>query len=525
MLRVNQIQLTLEEDKELLLDKCAKKLRIPKEEIVSMRIFKESIDARHHEVHFSYTVDVEVKDEKRFLKYNHVHQAPDLRYCMPKEGSIERAGDIYVAGFGPAGMYAALLLAQMGYAPHVIERGGDVDERIEKVASFWEKGILDSECNVQFGEGGAGTFSDGKLTTRSKDLRSRKVLEEFVKFGAPEEILYQAHPHIGTDVLRGIVKAMREEILRLGGTISFHSELQDVKSEQGRVTEIKYQDTWHACSALVLAIGHSARNTFAWLHEAGIAMEAKAFAVGVRVEHSQAFINEAQYKEFAQHPKLPAAEYRLTHTAKNGRGVYTFCMCPGGSVVASASEQGGIVVNGMSEHARDKENANSAVLVQVQPEDFKNEVLGGIAFQRELEQKAFALGGGNYHAPVQRIQDYLKKQPSTTLGEIQPTYQPVTTLCDLHAIFPSYINEALEEGLIAFEQKIKGFTNKDAIMTGVETRSSSPVRILRDHETLESKSIAGLYPCGEGAGYAGGIVSAAIDGLRCAEKIIEQYKK
>lgn len=525
MLRINQIQLSLDEDKELLLDKCAKKLRISKDEIITMRIFKESIDARHHEVHFSYTVDVEIADEKRFLKYNHVHQAPNLSYQMPKEGNKELQGDIYVVGFGPAGMYAALLLAQKGYAPHVIERGGDVDERIKKVANFWEEGILDTACNVQFGEGGAGTFSDGKLTTRSKDLRSRKVLEEFVKFGAPQDILYQAHPHIGTDVLRGIVKAMRKEIIRLGGTISFHCELQDIQSEQGKVTKIKYQDTWHACSALVLAIGHSARNTFTWLHEANIAMEAKAFAVGVRVEHAQSFINEAQYKEFAKHPKLPAAEYRLTHTAKNGRGVYTFCMCPGGSVVASASEDGGIVVNGMSEHARDKENANSAVLVQVHPEDFNNEVLGGIAFQRDLEQKAFVLGGGSYHAPVQRIQDYLKHEPTTSFEQVLPTYRPDVTPCDLHSIFPSYINEALTEGLLAFEQKIKGFTSKEAIMTAVETRSSSPVRILRDLETLESKSIAGLYPCGEGAGYAGGIVSAAIDGLRCAEKIIEQFKK
>lgn len=524
MLRINQIQLSLEDNKELLLDKCAKKLRIPKEEILSMRIFKESIDARHHDVHFSYTVDVEVKEEKRFLKYNHVHQAPDLAYHYPSAGEKEQKGDIYVAGFGPAGMYAALLLAQMGYAPHVIERGGDVDERIEKVEKFWSEGCLDEDCNVQFGEGGAGTFSDGKLTTRSKDLRSRKVLEEFVRFGAPEEILYQAHPHIGTDVLRGIVKNIRKEILRLGGTIDFHSELQDVKIEQGRITEIKVQDTWHPCAVLILAIGHSARSTFAWLHERNVAMEAKAFAVGVRVEHPQSLIDEAQYKEFAHHPKLPAAEYRLTHTAKNGRGVYTFCMCPGGSVVASASEKGGIVINGMSEHARDKENANSAVLVQVQPEDFSDGVLGGIAFQRELEQKAFALGGKNYHAPVQRIQDYLNQTPTTTLGSVKPTYQPDVTLCDLHTIFPSYINEALHEGLLAFEQKLKGFTMGDAIMTGVETRSSSPVRILRDNELLESQNVAGLYPCGEGAGYAGGIVSAAIDGLRCAEKIIETYR-
>lgn len=523
MLRIHQIVLSLEEDFSSFPKKIAHKLHCSTKEIISYRIFKESIDARKHDVRFSYSVDVAVKDERRFLKYKDVSIAPDETYVVPTCGNKEIKGRVIVAGFGPAGMFAALLLAQQGYQPLVIERGGDVDTRIEKVQTFWQNGTFDETSNVQFGEGGAGTFSDGKLTTRSKDLRSRKVLEEFVHFGAPEEILYEAHPHIGTDKLRGIVKAMREEIIRLGGEVHFLSQLTDIKRKNNEITDIQVNDQWYPCAALLLAIGHSARDTFSMLKDQNITMEAKAFAVGVRIEHPQTLINQVQYKEFAHHPKLKAAEYRLTYTTKKGRGVYTFCMCPGGQVVASASSVGGIVVNGMSEHARDKENANSALLVQVHPSDYGEGVLDGVKFQQTLEQKAFQMGKQNYYAPVQCVVDYLHNRPSTSIKDVSPSYLPGVTFCNLHDLFPSFMNEALMEALPALDHKLPGFAMDGAIMTGVETRSSSPIRILRDKDSLQAMDITNLYPCGEGAGYAGGIVSAAIDGLRCAEKIIETF--
>lgn len=524
MLRIHQIKLSLEEDLDCLPKKIAIKLHRNESQDFTYRIVKESIDARKGSVLFSYVVDVKIDKEETYLKFKDVSIAPETMYQMPTSGTKEMQGRVIVAGFGPAGMYAAYLLAQKGYQPLVIERGDDVETRVEKVMKFWESGELDETCNVQFGEGGAGTFSDGKLTSRSKDLRSYKVLEEFVRFGAPESILYEANPHIGTDLLRGIVKAMREEIISLGGEVCFASQLRDVKIIDNEIHEIQVNDTWIPCGALLLAIGHSARDTFEMLSKQPITMESKAFAVGVRIEHPQTLINKAQYKEFANHPKLKAAEYRLTYTSENGRGVYTFCMCPGGSVVASASQQGGIVVNGMSEHARDLENANSALLVQVSPDDFGKGILDGVKFQEALEKKAFALGKGNYHAPVQLVKDFLQNKPSTAFGEVKPTYLPGVTLCNLQELFPDFINDSLLEALPAMDRRLRGFGSGDAIMTGVETRSSSPIRILRDQESLQSVSITNLYPCGEGAGYAGGIVSAAIDGIRCAEKIIETYK-
>lgn len=525
MIRINQLTLPLDKELSFLLDKAADKLRIPKEQIQELRIVKESVDARKHDVRFRYSVDVVVPDEERFLRFNDVVLAPDMTYVYPKMGALQRKHPIIVVGFGPAGMFAALLLAQMGYCPLVLERGGDVDERVCKVEAFWKDGSLDESCNVQFGEGGAGTFSDGKLTTRSKDLRSFKVLEEFVKFGAPKEILYEAHPHIGTDLLRDIVKRMRKEIIALGGEVRFHAQMDEIQVENNKITAVKVKDAWLPCDAVVLAIGHSARDSFAMLAQKNITMEAKSFAVGVRIEHPQVLVNQAQYKEFATHPKLKAAEYRLTHTTTSGRGVYTFCMCPGGSVVASASSQGKLVINGMSEHARDKENANSAILVQVHPSDYGENILDGVKFQEALEKKAFEIGGGNYHAPAQLVKDFLSHQPSFSIGCVQPSYLPGVTLTNLHDIFPEYIQDALREGILAFDRKLKGFAMEDAIMTGVETRSSSPIRISRNTDSLASVCVDNLYPCGEGAGYAGGIVSAAIDGLRCGEKIIEQYKK
>lgn len=523
MIRIHQIYLSLAEDQTCLKEKCAKKLRIPVSDIKALRIYRESIDARKHEVRFSYTVDLEVQNEKRLYHKKDVEVTPDITYRFPHPGDEIGEGRIIIAGFGPSGMFAALLLAQMGYHPLVLERGAAIEQRIKKVEEFWAHGVLDANSNVQFGEGGAGTFSDGKLTTRSKDLRSRKVLEELVRFGAPEEILYIAHPHIGTDLLRDIVKRMREEIIRLGGEIQFLTPLCDLRMQDGVIQSVKAKDTWIPCSALILAIGHSARDTFELLLQKKVKMEQKSFAVGVRIEHPQALIDQAQYKEFANHPKLRAAEYRLTHTTKEGRGVYTFCMCPGGSVVASASEEGGIVVNGMSEHARDQENANSALLVQVHPHDVGEHLLDGIAFQRSLEQAAYQAGGANYHAPAQLLKDFMKHHASSSLGHVKPTYQPGVTLTDLHQILPSFITSALQEAIPAFDRKLHGFAMEDAVLTGVETRSSSPLRIVRDAASLTSLSIDNLYPSGEGAGYAGGIVSAAIDGLRCAEKVIERF--
>ncbi len=526
MIRLHQIITSLDQRKnlEVLKQACMERLHIKESELLEMRIYRESIDARKNPIRFSYIIDVAVKDEQRCLRWKGVERAPDLSYSMPIKGKQQGDGRIIVAGFGPAGMFAALLLAQMGYRPLVLERGAAMQERMEKVTQFWQEGILDPDANVQFGEGGAGTFSDGKLTTRSKDLRSHKVLEELVRFGAPKEILYEAHPHIGTDRLRDIVVNIRKEILRLGGEIRFHSALTDLDIHNDKISAAMTNKERIPCKALLLAVGHSARNTFDMLRERNIAMEKKSFAVGVRVEHPQALIDEAQYKEYAKHPHLRAAEYRLSYTTSKQRGVYTFCMCPGGSVVMSSSEVGGIVVNGMSEHARDKENANSAVLVQVNPDDVGMDLMDGVHFQRHLERAAYTWGEQPYHAPIQRMEDFMKLRKSRELGRVKPSISPGYTLSDLHSILPQFVSEALLEAFPAFDRKLHGFLCLDAILTGVETRSSSPLRVVRDRETLISLSCDNLYPSGEGAGYAGGIVSAAIDGLRCAEKIIERFQ-
>jgi uncharacterized FAD-dependent dehydrogenase len=410
----------------------------------------------------------------------------------------------------------------MGYKPLVLERGEAVDDRVKSIDAFWTKGELNPKSNVQFGEGGAGTFSDGKLTSRVKDLRGRKVLQELVKAGAPEEILYKAHPHVGTDLLRDIVKNIRKEIIALGGEVRFGAQVAKFEIENQQLRGLTLTSGEEiAVEQAILAIGHSARDTFSELYERGVRMTAKPFAVGVRVEHPQTVINQAQYKEFAGHPRLGAAEYRLTYKASNGRGVYTFCMCPGGLVVPAASETGHLVTNGMSEHARNQENANSGLLVQVFPEDFGSDhPLAGVAFQRDLEKKAFELGGSTYQAPAQLVGDFLKNQPSTAMASVTPSYALGVTPTDLTDLFPDYINTALKEALTGLDQKLHGFAMADAVMTGVESRSSSPLRINRDEESFQSVSTKGLYPSGEGAGFAGGIVSAAIDGLKCAEALI-----
>ncbi|GFH39668.1 NAD(P)/FAD-dependent oxidoreductase [Pseudolactococcus insecticola] len=528
MLRITQIKTSINDDIASVKTQVAKKLKIKPSDILDYRIYKESIDARKRgEINFIYTVDIKVKDEMKFLsgKYKNVAQTPDLTYKNPVVGTAKLTHRPVVIGFGPAGMYAALLLAQMGYKPLVLERGEAVDDRVKSIDAFWEKGQLNPKSNVQFGEGGAGTFSDGKLTSRVKDLRGRKVLQELVNHGAPEDILYKAHPHVGTDLLRHIVKNIRKDIISLGGEIRFNAQVATFKIEAGRLSGIVMSDGKEiAAEQVILAIGHSARDTFSALYEQGVDMSAKAFAVGVRIEHPQEVINQAQYKEFAGNPRLGAAEYRLTYKASNGRGVYTFCMCPGGLVVASSSEAGRLVTNGMSEHARDQKNANSGLLVQVFPEDFASDSpLAGIEFQRELEAKAFELGGATYQAPAQLVSDFLKNQASSEMKSVTPSYSLGVKPTDLAQLFPDYITEALRESLTGLDHKLHGFAMDDAVMTGVESRSSSPVRINRDPDDFQSISIKGIYPSGEGAGFAGGIVSAAIDGLKCAEALIEAF--
>ena len=524
MIRVSELKLPIEGSQKALEKKLAKALRIPVEEIKGYRIFKRSLDARKKDnIHYAYVVDVEVKNEKKVLEKNrdkNISKTPDLAYRMMQGERMPEKRPV-VVGFGPAGMFAGLLLAEMGLQPIVLERGGDVDSRKEAVDRFWNTGKLDTENNVQFGEGGAGTFSDGKLTTRIKDPRCRKVLEEMVDAGAPEEILYDAKPHIGTDLLRGVVKHIREKIISLGGEVRFFAKVTGFAWEDNQIKAVLLQNGERIeTDDVVLALGHSARDTFELLHAEAFALEQKPFAMGVRIEHPQKMVDEAQYGEAAH--KLPAADYRLTYTTSKGRGVYTFCMCPGGYVVAAASEEGRLAVNGMSEHARDGKNANSALLVQVFPEDFGSDhPLAGMYFQRELEEKAFQAGGSDYTAPVQRVGSFLKTGTASA-PEVEATYRPAVKKGDMDEIFPVFMMEALREALPAMGRKLKGFDREDALLTAVEIRSSSPIRILRD-ETAMSLKKTGVYPAGEGAGYAGGIVSAAVDGIYVAEKIAEKY--
>jgi len=536
MIRVHDIALRITEPKDKIFFKICEKLKIEKSELLGFEIYRESIDARKRKpLRLVYTVDVTVKNEKRILK-----QFPSLKVTPPalKEilpVSVEQKTRPLVVGFGPAGMFCALYLAQAGLKPIVLERGKSVDERQIDVERFWSQGILNEESNVQFGEGGAGTFSDGKLTSRSKDQRIERVMQTFVKAGAPEEILWTKKPHLGTDRLREIVRQIRLEIESLGGSVRFQQRVTDLAVEGNQVVGVEVNgEELISTDRVCMAIGHSARDTFSWLHAKGIQMEAKAIAVGVRIEHPQAMIDQNQYGEHAGHPKLGAASYALRFTDSSGRGVYSFCMCPGGEVVAAASELGGLVVNGMSEYARDKDNANSAILVQVNPADYASVVsernnsglvspLAGIAFQRDLEQKAFRLGGENYAAPVQLVGSFLGLA-DLPKGKIVPSYRPKIAWTQLDQILPDFVVSALKEAIPYFGRKIKGFDRPDAVLTAVESRSSSPVRLVRDPVSLESLSHSGLYPIGEGAGYAGGITSSAIDGIRCAEKIVENIQ-
>ena len=528
MLRISNIKISIDEDKSIIEKQLLKKLRIKQNDLIKSYIYKESIDARKGKINFVYTIDAQVKNEDKILAKSpkDVVKIKELRYEGVESGNDTLEKRPVIIGSGPAGLFAALLLAQRGYNPILLERGLDVDRRTEDIENFWKERKFKNNSNVQFGEGGAGTFSDGKLTTRIKDIRCRKVLEELVNFGSPEEILYSHKPHVGTDILKDVVKNIRNEIIRLGGEVRFDAKVTDICRVNEEIESITINDSEKLeTNIVILAIGHSARDTYEMLYERGVHIIQKPFAIGARIEHPQELINKSQYKEFYNHPRLGAADYRLIEHTSNGRTAYTFCMCPGGSVIASASNEGQVVTNGMSEHARDKDNANSAFLVNVVPEDFGSDhPLAGVHFQEKYERLAYELGGKNYNAPVQLVGDFLNDRVSTKIGSVKPSYEPGYTFVDLRECLPSFVTDTMKEALSGFDRKIKGFAMDDAVLTAVETRSSAPIRIVRDDQTLESVNTKNLYPCGEGAGYAGGIVTAAVDGIKCAEKIISKYK-
>lgn len=521
MIQIPNIKVSLNEEKEKVISKTIKKLTGKDH---AYRIVKESIDARRGII-FVYTVELDI-DRSQVLSRSRIPYSVVTPTAEQKivYGDQKMKARPVVIGFGPAGIFAALELAKNGYAPIVFEQGSDVDRRTKEVELFWEKGVLNTSSNVQFGEGGAGAFSDGKLTTRIKDPNAREVLRTLQHFGAPEEILYVNKPHIGTDILVDVVKNIRQEIIRLGGEIHFNAKLEDISIKEDGVQRIMVDGNSIEADVLILAIGHSSRETFRLLYQKGVELRKKPFAVGFRIEHPQLMIDKAQFKENFDHPKLKASEYHLTHMSSNGRGCYTFCMCPGGRVIASSSEKDQVVVNGMSYHARDLQNANSAILCSVSPEDFGEDPLSAMEFQEEIEHKAFLMGGEDYFAPVQRVGDYLARRTTEQVGEVIPSYRPGYRFARLDTIYPDHIYHSLSEAILSMGSKLSGFSMEDAILTGVETRTSSPVRIVRN-EDMESVNVRGLYPCGEGAGYAGGIVSAAVDGIRAAISIMQKYEK
>jgi len=533
LLRITNFNVPFD-DTAALTELAAKRLKLPPQAVLEVVIVRKAVDARRYKnvpIQFVYVLDVKVtgSEDKILAKLHRDKQVARVERAVPQSVNsgtkmlLERP---VVVGFGPAGMFAALTLAQNGYKPLVLERGRDVDRRQADIAKFWAGGQLDPESNVQFGEGGAGTFSDGKLTTRISDINMQQVLEAFIAAGAPPEIKYLHKPHIGTDILRTVVKNIRREIIRLGGEVRFEAKVEDIAIDNGRLKAVTIAGGEKiSCYVLLLGIGHSARDTYAMLRQRQVTMEAKPFAVGVRIEHPQELIDRSQYGVDAGDSRLPAADYALTfQDRENGRGAYSFCMCPGGMVVAAASENGGVVTNGMSNYHRNSGIANSALLVTVGPEDFGGDILAGIEFQREWEQKAFRCAGSDYRAPVQSVGDFLAGATGSTDFLTRPTYTPGVKAVDLRQCLPDFVTGTLFRALPHFDRKIKGFADPSALMTGVEMRSSAPCRIRRGRESYVSENTEGLYPIGEGAGYAGGIMSAAVDGMNAALAVIRQYK-
>ena len=524
MLRLTEIRLPLDHPEDDLKIAILKRLNITASELLGYTRFRRGYDARkRNAIVLVYTVDVEVKNEAALLKKNisHVTTAPDMSYRVVAQAPQELNERPVVIGTGPCGIFAGLLLAQMGFRPIILERGKEVRERTKDTWDLWRKGKLDPESNVQFGEGGAGTFSDGKLHSQIKDPKfyGRKVLTEFVTAGAPEEIMYVSKPHIGTFRLVSMVEKMRRNIEALGGEMRFQSRVADIEISNEQVRGVVLANgECIATKHVVLAVGLSARDTFEMLHQRGVYMEAKPFSIGFRIEHPQSVIDRARFGANAGNSLLGAADYKLVHHASNGRSVYSFCMCPGGTVVAATSEENCVVTNGMSQYSRNERNANSGIVVGITPEDYPGDVLAGVEFQRKWEARAFELGGRNYCAPGQRVGDFLAERPSTSLGKVTASYTPGVMPTDLATALPDYAIAAIREALPAFEKQIKGFAMDDAVLTGVETRTSSPVRIKRG-ENFQSINIKGLYPAGEGAGYAGGILSAAVDGIEVAEAV------
>lgn len=536
IIRIQQIKVKLNHSISDLEKKACNILRISKDQIETIRIIKKSVDARKkNDINFLYSIDVVLKKLPKQISFDNnvimLTQSEDYHFSVPKITDYGKHDQSpIIIGSGPAGLFCALVLAENGLRPMIIERGSKVEKRVEDINNFFEKGVLNLSSNIQFGEGGAGTFSDGKLNTQVKDSfhRKQKILNEFIKAGAPEEIGYINKPHIGTNYLIKVVKNIRERIIALGGIFKFDTTVTDLIIEDNHINgvitdkgEIFYTKN------VVLAIGHSARDTFFKLNTLKVPMEAKAFAIGLRIEHLQETISKNQYGDYYNHKNLPVADYKLTYRSQKGRGVYSFCMCPGGYVVNATSEKEHVVCNGMSNFERNSLNANSAIIVNVTPEDFdSDDVLAGIHFQRKWEHSAFLAGGSDYSLPLQRLEDFINNKKSDSLGNIKPQIKGKYNLANLNDCLPNFVCEAIKEALIDFDKKISGFANKDTLLTGVETRSSSPVRILRN-EIFES-DIKGLFPCGEGAGYAGGIMSAAIDGIKVAEqvalKITRTYK-
>lgn len=534
MIRISELKLPLGHAEEALPALVAHTLGLAPAQIAHFTIFKRSFDARKAELLTVYIVDVALHSaaqEAELLRQHpdnpHLRPSPDMVYHPVGQAPADLAIRPVVVGFGPCGIFAALVLAQMGFKPIVLERGTTVRQRTQDTWGLWRKNVLKPESNVQFGEGGAGTFSDGKLYSQIKDPRflGRKVMQEFVKAGAPEEILVAAHPHIGTFKLVKVVEHLREQIIALGGEVRFEQRVTDVLIEDGHMRGLTVlnqatgETTELRADHVVLALGHSSRDTFAMLHARGVYVEAKPFSIGFRIEHPQSLIDRARWGRHAGHPLLGAADYKLVHHASNGRAVYSFCMCPGGTVVAATSEPGRVVTNGMSQYSRNERNANAGIVVGITPEDFPGtHALAGIDLQRQLESHAYVLGGSTYEAPGQLVGDFIAGRASTQLGNVEPSYKPGVQLGDLHSALPAYAIEAIREALPAFGRKIKGFDLPDAVLTGVETRTSSPIKMTRG-EDFQSLTVRGLYPAGEGASYAGGILSAGVDGIKVAEAV------